>query len=172
MFPRPFGLRLLHAGQNELDGLNVSGRPLDGQQIFRREPADLGVLGELRFARKQSAQERCKDDDAEVVFVLRGDEVLANLGVDEELLFELAVQCLLRCLARLDLSTGELPETRQRHLLAAPGSKNLAVSDQDCRGDFDALLHVVPPGVHTGLLLHNVPELRILKSACGLQGYR
>jgi hypothetical protein len=92
------------------------------------------VVDQRRLAAQQPSLVDAQDGgvaDQQVVA-----DALPHLGVDLELLAQLAHQCLLVGLARVDLAAGELPEPGQRRGLGAPAAQHAP--------------HAVVPGAQQG----------------------
>src|SRR5690606_32736961 len=94
---------------DELDGGDIRGRPLEGMERARSEPADLGVFGELGRARDELTIKAGEPDDAEIVFVFGRRDLLPDGDLAAQLLADLALERLTRRLIRLDLTARKFP---------------------------------------------------------------
>lgn len=100
----------LASGDDLANRRNVCGRPLNGIKLSWPHPSDLRVLGEARRARAEFAPECREADVAKVVRVSSSRELRTDTHLAFELLMNLALECFARGLARLDLTSGELPQ--------------------------------------------------------------
>jgi len=129
---------------DELSRGNVCGGPVEPAKVARLAPRQVRVLDKMWCSRYEDAIERGEVYNAEFVLVTGRGDFIADDDVATKFLMDLSHQGCLRCLARLDLASRELPHAGQGAIRSALDAQHFALRDDDCAHDADVLLHEVP----------------------------
>lgn len=120
--------------------------PAQTGHLRRLHPFDALMFRKSGHSLDEMAQEGGELHVAEIVEVVAGAYLLVDVNLAEQLLLDLPLERLLRCLARFDLATGKLPIPGERLACAALRAQHLAIFDDGGSDHFDQfrLFHASP----------------------------
>jgi hypothetical protein len=124
---------------DDLDGRNVSGRPIEGAQVSGEEPSNRCMLREHGGAFDQLAVKSRQSDDSKLVFVRCLGHLFADPYSTAKLFNNFPLKSIPRRLTSFDLPPGKFPHSGKTGIGASLGTENLALANDNRANNIDVL---------------------------------